>query len=192
MSSLRIASLTSKGWGAQGQWRLMRWRSLMNLQSSSVPGLADASGPAPGSFRMSVIARGPLFFATPISSFFPASVMIRSASWRAPRSWSANDQRWASGSWAIRVSRDSSAGSIRKSLLLRATLAAARARARRAPPCRAGCGRRRVLRRKSRFRGRRISGRRPLPRYSSAFASAPGPFFLGAPCLRPLPSSGRR
>ena len=93
----------------------------MNLHRSCVPGLSDAAGvPTGAALLMSVIALGPFFRATPICSSAPARVMMRSASWSAPRSWSANDHFWASGSWAMSASSRLTASAIfRKSPCLR-------------------------------------------------------------------------
>ncbi len=53
---------------------------------------------------METIERGPRFAATMASSAAPSSVMTRSASWRAPRSWAENDHDSDVGSSAIRAS----------------------------------------------------------------------------------------
>ena len=85
----------------------------MNLQISVVPGHAVAA--CVGAFDFlwtAMIDLGPLFAAT-IDSVAPSRVMTRSASWSAPRSWSANDHVSAVGSDAIslfRVSIPNSSG----------------------------------------------------------------------------------
>jgi hypothetical protein len=102
--------------GSGPEHLLIRLRSLMNLQSSAVPGSSFVSRSAAAVDRfMCVIDLGPVFFVIPTSSLSetPARVIILSASWRAPLSCSANVQVWASGSFAMMLSRRSTSSVFR-------------------------------------------------------------------------------
>ena len=90
---------------AHGHCVFIRFKRRINLQISAVPGQAVSTWVgAADFFWTAMIDLGP-FFAATIDSFAPSRVMMRSASWSAPRSWSANDHVSAVGSDAMSLLR---------------------------------------------------------------------------------------